>query len=208
LFRSPKSDVLVLVATFLLTVLVDLTVAIQAGVVLAALLFMRRMAEVTQTGYITHLLNDEEEVEDPNSLRRRVVPEAVEVFEVNGPFFFGAADKFKNTIALIDKKPRVLILRLRRVLSLDATGLRALEDVFEQSRREKIQLLLSGVYAQPLVVMEQADFLVKVGIGNVFGNIDDALDRARETLGLPPLAHPDSAESEVRREVGPGEPGA
>jgi SulP family sulfate permease len=200
LFRGPKSDVLVLLTTFLLTVLIDLTVAIQVGVVLAALLFMRRMADVTQVGYVTHILNDEEEGEDPNNIRYRDVPEEVEVFEVNGPFFFGAADKFKDAINQVEKKPRVLILRLRKVLSLDATGLSALEEVHERTIRENTTLILSGVHAQPLVVMQRAGFIDKVGEANIFGDIDDALNRARQLLGLPQQGRTRPFVAEVRRE--------
>lgn len=200
LFRGPKSDVLVLLATFLLTVLVDLTVAIQVGVVLAALLFMRRMAEVTQMSYVTRSLLEEEEEEDPNPLRTRFIPEGVEVFEVNGPFFFGAADKFKDALRQVEKPPRVLILRLRKVLSLDATGLMALEDLLDRTRREGTVLILSGVHAQPLVVMQRSGFLDRVGEENVFGNIDDALNRAYAVLGLPARERPPDAVPEVRRE--------
>ncbi|CAM3198588.1 SulP family inorganic anion transporter [Rhodothermus bifroesti] len=200
LFRGPKSDVLVLLATFLLTVLVDLTVAIQVGVVLAALLFMRRMAEVTQMSYVTRSLLEEEEEEDPNPLRTRFIPEGVEVFEVNGPFFFGAADKFKDALRQVEKPPRVLILRLRKVLSLDATGLMALEDLLDRTRREGTVLILSGVHAQPLVVMQRSGFLNRVGEENVFGNIDDALNRAYAVLGLPARERPPDAVPEVRRE--------
>ncbi len=200
LFRGPKSDVLVLLATFLLTVLVDLTVAIQVGVVLAALLFMRRMAEVTQMSYVTRSLLEEEEEEDPNPLRTRFIPEGVEVFEVNGPFFFGAADKFKDALRQVEKPPRVLILRLRKVLSLDATGLMALEDLLDRTRREGTVLILSGVHAQPLVVMQRSGFLDRVGEENVFGNIDDALNRAYAVLGLPARERPLDAVPEVRRE--------
>ncbi len=200
LLRSPKSDITVLIVTFLLTVLVDLTVAIQAGVVLAAFLFMRRMAEVTQVSYVTKMMHDEEEQDDPNSLKQRTIPAGVEVFEVNGPFFFGAADKFKYTLSLVQKKPKVLILRLRSVLSLDATALRALEDVYGRTRREGTVLLLSGVHAQPLIVMERSGFLEQVGEQNVMENIDSALDRARSLLGLPPVGRPAASAPEVARE--------
>ena len=146
MFKSPKSDIAVLVATFLLTVLVDLTVAIQAGVLLAAILFMKRMADVTQVGYVTSMMEDQEDTsdQDPNAIRRFVVPEGVEVFEVNGPFFFGAADRFKHVLSLIVRKPKVLVLRMRTVLSMDATSLRALEEVYAQTRRDNSVLLLSG----------------------------------------------------------------
>jgi SulP family sulfate permease len=200
MFRSPRSDVIVLLATFSLTVLLDLTVAIQVGVVLAAILFMRRMADVTQVGYVKRLLNDEEEVYDPNALSMRSIPEGVEVFEINGPFFFGAADKFKTALGQIQDKPKVLILRMRNVLTIDATSLRALEDVFEQSKHDGTVLILSGVHAQPLVVMQRSGFLDRVDEENVLGNIDDALNRAREVLGLPPVERPSVAEAEVARE--------
>lgn len=204
LFRGPKSDILVLVSTFLLTVLVDLTVAIQVGVVLAALLFMRRMAEVTQVGYVTGMLEEQEEnPDDPLLLKRRRVPPGVEVFEVSGPFFFGAADKFKNALSEIKEKPRILILRMRHVLTLDATALQALESVYSRARREHTTLVLSGVHAQPLIVLERSGLLDKIGEDNVHGNIDDALDRARALLGLPVEAHPEPFVPTVRREVHP-----
>ncbi len=202
MFRGPKSDILVLVSTFLLTVLVDLTVAIQVGVVLAALLFMRRMAEVTQVGYVTHMLNDDEEEnpDDPLSLSRRKVPAGVEVFEISGPFFFGAADKFKNAISEVEDKPRILILRMRHVLSLDATAIQALESVYTRSRRERTTLVLSGVHAQPLIVLEHSGLLDKIGADNVHGNIDDALNRARTLLNLPHEPRPGPFVPSVSRE--------
>jgi SulP family sulfate permease len=202
MFRGPKSDILVLISTFLLTVLVDLTVAIQVGVVLAALLFMRRMAEVTQVGYVTRMLNEEEEdPNDPLSLNRRKVPAGVEVFEVSGPFFFGAVDKFKNAISEVEDKPRILILRMRHVLSLDATAIQALESVHARTRRERTTLILSGVHAQPLIALERAGLLDKIGEDNVHANIDDALNRARTLLGLPEEPRPEPFVPTVRREM-------
>ena len=178
LFKSPKSDITVLVTTFLLTVLVDLTVAIQAGVVLAAILFMRRMAEDTRVGYVTPMLEEEEEETGGNG--KRVIPAGVEVFEVVGPFFFGAADKFKHTLQLIQRKPKVLILRMDAVLSLDATGQKALEDVYEQTvRREGAQLVLVGIHAQPEKVMARSGFLDQIGLDNTADTIDEAIERAK-----------------------------
>lgn len=204
LFRAPKSDLLVLLSTFGLTVLIDLTVAIQSGVVLAAFLFMKRMSDVTQVGYVTDMLSDgEEDPDDPNSISRRAVPRGVEVFEIDGPFFFGAADKFKRTITQVRRRPRVLILRMRRVLTLDATGLKAVEDVCRQSRREGTHLLLSGVHAQPLVALERSGLLDLVGEDNVLGNIDDALGRARALLGLPPAPPRAAFTPTVSREAAP-----
>jgi len=189
LLKSPKSDIAVLLVTFFLTVLVDLTVAIQAGVVLAALLFMKRMADVTQLGYVTSMVGYEEDEEDasedPNSIKRFAVPKGVEVFEVNGPFFFGAAERFKHTLNLIVDKPKVLILRTRTVLSMDATALRALEEVYDMTKQDGSVLILAGVHAQPLIAMDKAGFLDKVGVENVFENVNDALKRARAVLGAP-----------------------
>jgi SulP family sulfate permease len=199
MFKSPKSDIAVLIVTFLLTVLVDLTVAIQAGVVLAAILFMKRMADVTQVGYITSMMEDEEDTsdQDPNAIKRFTVPKGVEVFEVNGPFFFGAADRFKHVLSLIVQKPKVLILRMRTVLSMDATALRALEEVYEQTRRDGAVLVLAGVHAQPLIAMDKAGFLDKIGIDNVFENVCEALRRAREIVGTPQPARRESQVQEV-----------
>ncbi len=187
LLRGPRGDVLVLLTTFGLTVLIDLTVAIQIGMVLAAFLFMQRMADATQVGFITRELrgDEDEEPADPNSLLYRAVPDGVEVFEINGPFFFGAADKFKNALGAIGDPPKVLILRMRHALTLDATALQALESVFEKSCKRGTQLILSGVHAQPLLVLERSGFLKQIGAENIFSNIDAALGRARELLGLP-----------------------
>ena len=124
---------------------------------LAAILFMKRMADVTQVGYITPMMDDQEDTStpDPNAIGRFTVPTGVEVFEVNGPFFFGAADRFKHVLSLIVRKPKVLILRMRTVLSMDATSLRALEEVYEQTRRDNTVLMLAGVHTQPLIAMEK-----------------------------------------------------
>ncbi len=200
MFRSPKGDILVLVSTFLLTVLVDLTVAIQVGVVLAAFLFMRRMAEATQVGYVTGMLSEEENPDDPLALKLREVPAGVEVFEVAGPFFFGAADKFKDALATAKGRPKVLILRLRHVLTLDATALQALESVHAKARRAGTVLLLSGVHTQPLIVLERSGLLAQIGEDNVLGNIDATLNRARSLLGLQELAAVEPFVPTVNRE--------
>jgi SulP family sulfate permease len=199
MFKSPKSDIAVLLVTFFLTVLVDLTVAIQAGVVLAALLFMKRMADVTQVGYITSMMEDEEDTSDtdPNSIKRYTIPKGVEVFEVNGPFFFGAADRFKHVLSLIVRKPRVLILRMRTVLSMDATALRALEEVYEQTRHDNTVLMLAGVHTQPLIAMDRADMLDKIGVDNVFENVNDALQAARAMVGASQVKWQESTVQEV-----------
>ncbi|MGD9898845.1 MAG: SulP family inorganic anion transporter [Calditrichaceae bacterium] len=200
LFRSPKADVMVLLTSFLLTVFVDLTVAIEVGVVLAALLFMHRMSSVTQAGYITKSLNEEDDINDPNSLKIRSVPDGVEVFEIYGPFFFGAADQFKDALRIVDAIPKVLILRLREVFALDATALRALEDVYRKTVKDGTILVLSGVHAQPLITIERSGLFDVIGEENILGNIDSALNRARTILGLPEIKRPGPFVPTVARE--------
>jgi SulP family sulfate permease len=207
-FRSeltaPKSDVVVLITTFALTVLVDLTVAIEVGMVLAAFLFMRRMAEVTNVSMVTRELadgKDTDEEEDPNSVRRRLIPPSVEVFEINGPFFFGAAEQFKDTLNQIARKPRVLIIRLRDVPAIDSTGLHALHELARRCKHDGTLLLLADVHAQPMFALARSDILDEIGADNLFGNLDDALDRARTYLGLPPEPHPVEAVPTVARET-------
>src|SRR5205807_5053641 len=190
--RAPKSDVAVLLATFLLTVLVDLTVAIEVGMVLAAFLFMRRMAEVTNISALTHEFRDpvDDFESDPNAVRRRVVPEGVEVYEINGPFFFGAAEMFKERLGRIVGRPKVLILRMRHVPAIDSTALHALRDLVARSRKDGSLVILSDVHAQPVVALERSGFLDEIGEENVTGHIDDALNRARAHLGLPAVPRP------------------
>jgi len=200
--RAPKSDVAVLLVTFLLTVLVDLTFAIEVGMVLAVFLFMRRMADVTSVSVLTHELRDpvDDYERDPNWVGRRSVPAGVEVYEITGPFFFGAAEMFKDRLAGIAGKPRVLILRMRHVLTIDSTGLHALRDVVQRSRRDGTLVVLSDVHAQPVVALVQSGAREEIGEVNIHGNLDDALNRAREHLGLPPVPRPTFATPTVARE--------
>jgi SulP family sulfate permease len=178
LLSGPKSDALVLVTTFLLTVLVDLTVAIQAGVVLASLLFMRRMAEVTEVRSVTNQLRDEErvgfEAENPDV----VLPPGTEVFEIAGSFFFGAAHRFTEALSELSRHPNIVILRMRDVYSMDATGLHALEEVHARLAKAGVVLLLSGVRAQPLMALVQSGALERLGEDNVLGSFRDATIRA------------------------------
>jgi len=185
LLKSPKSDVAVLLVTFALTVLIDLTVAIQVGVVLAAFLFMQRMSAVAQVSSITDDLREEEkdEPDNPRAISKRAVPQGVEVFEIFGSLFFGAIERFKDAMRRVEKNPKVLIIRMRMVPVIDATGLRVLEDVLERTRREGGTLLLTGVADQPLKAMEQSGLLDKLGRENLMPNIDAALARSREILG-------------------------
>jgi SulP family sulfate permease len=178
LFRSPLSDVAVLITTFLLTVVIDLTVAIEVGIVLAALLFMYRMSNITQAGNITKSLTDESDPDDPNSIQKRKIPKDVIVYEIFGTFFFGAAEKFKDAIREIGKPPKVLILRMRDVLVIDATGIRALDDVLARTRKEGSAIVISGAHAQPLYALQRQGLADKIGKENFCGDIDLALERA------------------------------
>jgi MFS superfamily sulfate permease-like transporter len=182
LLRGPRSDVLVLVTTFALTVLVDLVVAIEIGVVLAALLFMRRMSEVSTVQSITDQLQDQERpglaLEHPGL----VLPEGVEVFEVAGSFFFGSAQRFSEVLSEIHSRPRLVILRMRQVLALDSTGLHALEEVQRRLKRSGGQLILSGVHAQPMSVLVRSGALDRLGADNVLDSFSRAAVRAWELL--------------------------
>jgi SulP family sulfate permease len=179
---SPRSDVLVLVATFLLTVLVDLTVAIEVGMVLAAFLFMRRMANMTNVSLMTPEMLDEEGSDELGALP--ALPPGVEIYEINGPFFFGAAETFKDTLARVARKPRVLILRMRRVPVIDATGLHALTDVVRRSRSDGTLVLLSEVQVQPLQALSRSILIEEIGEEHLCPTLDAAIARAREELEL------------------------
>lgn len=179
-----------MLVTFFLTVLIDLTVAIQVGVVLAALLFMQRMSEITQVSPIPNLPEDEEDEEEeadsPRAISKRVVPPGVEVFEIFGSLFFGAIERFKDSMRRVEKPPKVLILRMRMVPAIDATGLHMLEDVLHRTRREGGTLIITGAGNQPLRAMEQSGFLEKLGRENVMEDIDAALARAARILDSNP----------------------
>ncbi len=204
-FRAPKADIAVLLVTFGLTVLVDLTVAISVGMVLAAFLFMKRMAEVTNVTVFTREFSDSATPDpydtDLNAVRRRTIPKGVQVYEVNGPFFFGAAERFKDTLASVTGKPRVLIVRLREVPAIDSTGLRALTVMVRRARKDGTLVLLSDVHAQPMIAIGHSLLLDELGDEQIFGNLDDALNRARVELGLPEEPPPEGTALTVEREL-------
>jgi sulfate permease, SulP family len=183
-FRSemtaPRSDVIVLLTTFTLTVIVDLTVAIQAGMVLASFLFMKRMSEVTNVQAVTReFVEDSTELVDPGAVGHFLMPHGVEVYEINGPFFFGAALSFKDQVEDVLGKPKVLILRMRNVPAIDSTGLHALTDIVRRSRAAGTRVLLADVQAQPMAALRNSSVLEEIGAENVFGNIRHAMDAAR-----------------------------
>ena len=204
-FTAPRSDLIVLLTTFALTVAIDLTVAIQVGMVLAAFLFMRRMAEVTNVQAVSREFADESNdpyLTDQNAVQRRSIPAQVQVYEINGPFFFGAAETFKERVSDLEGQPRVLIIRMRNVPAVDSTGLHALGELVQRSRRGGVRVMLSDVHAQPLIAIGRSHLLDVLGDENVFGNLDDALNAAREELGLPAVPPPAGALPTVAREKG------
>lgn len=201
LLRSPKSDIVVLLITFILTVLMDLTVAIQTGVLLAVFLFIRRMALVSNVEVVTRELKDQDEPDDPNAIDTREVPADVEVYEVTGPFFFGAAYKFMEAMRVLNKKPKVRIVRMRNVPAIDATGLNSIREAFADCQRQNIRFILSDVHAQPLFALDRQGMLDKIGDDYIFGNIDDALNCARTILGLPQVERPANFTPTVKREM-------
>ena len=185
MFKNPKSDILVMLATFSLTVFVDLTVAIAVGLILALFLFMRRSAELTHMDFIGEASRDIDPTDapdDPAHLDTADIPAGVEVFEVNGPFFFGAAERFKDTVSRLEKEPKVLILRTRKVLSLDATAMRAIESLWQRSSKRGTHFIISGIHTQPLMAMKKNGLLDLIGQDRVCANIHQALERAKELI--------------------------
>ncbi|HYG35561.1 MAG TPA: sulfate permease [Clostridia bacterium] len=177
--KWPKSDAAVFLTAFALTVLMDLTVAVEVGMVLAAVLFIKRISETTQ---ITAVDQATETEGSQHSLIGKTIPPGVLVFRVFGAFFFGVADKLETALQRARQDPEILILRMRKVLAMDATGLNALEDLYEKLRRRGKHLILSGPHTQPLFVMDKAGFLDRIGRENVCANIDASLERANQIL--------------------------
>jgi sulfate permease, SulP family len=173
-FSGPRSDVAVLLTTFLLTVLVDLTVAIEAGMVLAAFLFMRRMAEVTNISAVSREFTDDA-VAGPGG-EPLMLPPGVLVYEINGPFFFGAAEKFKDTLGSIDDRPRVLILRMRAVPAIDSTALNALRELVRRARKDGTRVIIAEIHAQPMVVLGRSYLLDEIGEENIVGTVAEAVE--------------------------------
>jgi SulP family sulfate permease len=192
LLRAPRGDLVVLLLTFGLTIFVDLTVAVQVGIVVASLLFMKRMSDITQVEGVTTELRDRGE--DPSEItqvRKRKkyvgayeIPNGVEVYAVNGPFFFGAAAKLEDVISEIARSPKVLILRMKNVPAIDATGIYALERLSKKCRHDGTTLILCEIRQQPLRAIVRARKLELFGgRQNLAKSLDIALDRARQVIG-------------------------
>jgi SulP family sulfate permease len=183
LSKWPRGDAIVFLTAFGLTVVVDLTVAVEIGMVLAAILFIKRVSETTQ---ITAVDESTETEGAHHSLIGKSIPEGVMIYRIFGSFCFGAADKLESALHRLKQEPEVLILRMRKVLAMDATGLNALEDLHERLQSRGKHLILSGSHTQPLFMMDKAGFLDLLGRENVCADIELALARSREILGLPP----------------------
>ena len=171
---SPKSDIVILVLTFVLTVVFDLVVAIEVGILLAAILFMKRMSDVTEVEGWKYI--DEEN--DPDSISLRVVPEHTLVYEISGPMFFAAADKILHIS--VNEDTKCLILRMRSVNAIDATAMHSLEELYHKYEKKGIKMILSHVNEQPRKVMEKAGFHKQIGEENFCSHIDTALERAKQ----------------------------
>ena len=182
--RNPKSDVTVPLLTFFLTIIFDLTVAIEFGLICACLLFMRRMSETTDVKAIYDEidLNEDADMERGN-LEHLTIPEDVEVYEINGPYFFGAGNRFEDIMARYGKRPKVRIIRMRKVPFIDSTGLHNLENMCLMSQKENITIVLSGVNPKVDAVLRRNNFEQLLGTDNICNHIDLALARAREIVG-------------------------
>lgn len=180
-FKGPRSDVAVLVTTFLLTVLVDLTVAIEIGMVLAVFLFMQKMIKFSDVSSMT-AQSDENSI-DTDSVDNYQLPKQVEVFEITGPLFFGAAYKFKDAMRFIEKPPKILIIRMRKVPIIDATGIKTLQEVHKESRHKGTKIILSEVHStQVLQELKDARLLFAIGKANVTETFPDAIERSKKIL--------------------------
>jgi len=192
--RAPKSDLAVMLATFILTVVVDLTAAVQVGVLLAIVLFVRRARDTTTviahtgpaSGAVSELAAEPRsgargvDRSDTERLSDRKVPKGCEIYEIDGPFFFGVADMLQDALTGLEKTPYVFILRMRYVPAIDATGLNALRSFHKRCSHRGTKLLLSGVREQPMTAIERYGLAAEIGAGNICRDIDEALDRARE----------------------------
>jgi SulP family sulfate permease len=178
-FRAPKSDSSVMLLTFGLTVVIDLTVAVYVGVLLAAILFMRRMSEVTA---ITSCELAEMAKAAGKDVKDLVIPDGVRVYEIDGPFFFGVADRFQGVLTFMEQQPRIFILRMRKVSTVDSTGVNALEIFVRRCKARGIHVLLTGVRDRARMVFERMGTEELIGSDNFCENIDAALSRAKLLL--------------------------
>lgn len=184
LLKGPRGDIAVLLTTFGLTVLVDLTVAIPIGVLFSLLVFLSKMSNTAQVTVHTKEMHNESRNLDPFGLTKMTLPRGVEVFEVEGPFFFGAAERFKEAMLVVEKLPPVRILSLPHVPSIDASGIMILNDLLAQTRTKGTYLLLAAVRPEVQRALDKIGFTAKIGVANVLTDLPAALDRAKALLGV------------------------
>lgn len=182
LMKNPKSDVAVLLATFFLTVIFDLTIAIEIGLLLAVVLFIRRISETSTVSIFKNEVDEADYVETNDDAEKLKIPIGVEVYEIEGPFFFGVANKFEETMKQVGDKPKVRIIRMRKVPFIDSTGSHNLENLIRMSVKDKTQILLSGVNDNVRSVLIQVGIEKLLGEENICSNINEALERANELL--------------------------
>ena len=183
LMKNPKSDVTVLLITFFLTIIFDLTIAIEVGLIIACLLFMKRMSETTVVKAITEEIDLNQDAEfSTGNLEHLIIPQGVEVYEINGPYFFGAGNKFEEIMASFGDRPKVRIIRMRKVPFVDSTGIHNLTNLCEMSKKEGIQIVLSGVREKVNGQLEHAGFYHLIGEENICSHINLALKRANEII--------------------------
>ena len=182
LLKNPKSDIVVLLITFFLTVIFDLTIAIEVGMVIACILFIKRVMETTKISVITDQIDPNKESDIDLHEENLIVPKGVEVYEINGPYFFGIANQFEETMAQLGDRPKVRIIRMRKVPFIDSTGIHNLTNLCKLSQREKITIILSGVNEKVHETLENAGFCNLLGKDNICPNINVALDRAKELI--------------------------
>ena len=181
LLTAPRRDVVVMLLTFCLTILVDLVVAVEVGVVLAAFLFMRRMSEIIDVSR-PHWLRLSEEEPQTNGNGKQPVPQGVDVYQINGPFFFGVADRLHDVLGVMQHMPKVFVLRMKRVGAVDATGLNALESFITTCRKHQCDVLLAEVVPNVRRAIVRMHTDVVIGVENIYADLDTAMARAREIV--------------------------
>ena len=182
LLKNPKSDVAVLLITFFLTVIFDLTVAIEVGLVIACVLFMKRVMETTKISVITDEIDPNNESDLEVHEEHLMIPQGVEVYEINGPYFFGIATKFEEIMSRLGDRPKIRIIRMRKVPFIDSTGIHNLTALCEMSQKENIHIILSGVNEKVHKVLEKSGFYELLGEENICSNINEALEVATREI--------------------------
>ncbi len=182
IFRNPKSDIIVLMVTFLLTVIFDLTIAIEVGVLIACLLCMKRMAETTNISVISNEIDPSADTDVMGNLEHLTIPDGVKVYEINGPYFFGIANRFEEIMSDMGGHPKVRIIRMRKVPFIDSTGIHNLTNMCAMCKQMGVQVVLSGVNERVMKVIADSGLAEVLGNENICSHINKALDRAREIV--------------------------